>query len=61
MTDHINSQDILNLMQKFDDLGYHATRQIELLTTLFEHIVIEDVSAERVEQWEQQQKDFHED
>lgn len=57
----INAQDILNLMQKFDDLGYTPTRQIELLSTMFEHIIIETVSQQRVEQWDQQQKDFHED
>jgi len=57
----INAQDILNLMQKFDDLGYTPTRQKELLTTMFEHIIVEDVSQQRIDQWELQQKDFHED
>ena len=60
MTD-INAQDILNLMQKFDDLGYTPTRQKELLATMFEHIIVENVSQQRIDQWEQQQKDFHED
>jgi len=60
MTD-IFAKDILNLMQKFDDLGYTPTRQKELLTTMFEHIIVEDVSQQRIDQWEQQQKDFHED